>query len=71
MKKAQTFYVLLLTITYLWMFQMSDLSVALKSTEKLYTFPFKEISLELIVPNVYDMDMLFRQNWGGKLTFLL
>ena len=53
------------------MFQMSGLSVALKSTEKLYTFPFKEISLELIVPNVYDMDMLFRQNWGGKLTFLL
>ena len=42
------------------MFQMSDLSIALKSAKKSYTFPFQEMSLESVAPN--SLDMLHRQN---------
>ena len=51
------------------MFQMSDLSIALKSAKKSYTFPFQEMSLESVAPN--SLDMLHRQNWVEKLKFLL
>ena len=37
------------------MFNMSDLSIALQSTEKAYTFPFKDIFLDSIAPNPLDM----------------
>ena len=42
------------------MFIMSDLSVALESTEKSSIFPFKDTSLESTAPN--PLDMLPRQN---------
>ena len=42
------------------MFNMSDLSVALQSTGKSYTFPFKDTSLDSVAPN--SLDMLPRQN---------
>ena len=41
------------------MFNMSDLSIALQSTEKSYTFPFKGTSIESITPN--PLNMLPRQ----------
>ena len=34
---------------------MLHLSIALHSTEKSYTSPFNETSLELIAPNLLDM----------------
>ena len=37
------------------MFNMSDLLIALQSTEKLYTFPFKGASLVSVAPNPLDM----------------
>ena len=37
------------------MFNMPDLSIALQSTEKSYTFPFKDNSLDSVAPNPLDM----------------
>ena len=51
------------------MFNMSDLSVELKLTEKSYTFSFKDISSDSVALN--PLDILPKQNWVGKLTFLL
>ena len=45
------------------MFSMSDLSIALSSTEKHTYF------LESVAPNL--LDMLPKQNWVRKLTLLL
>ena len=42
------------------MFNASDLSIASKSTEESYTFPFKDASLESIAPN--PLNMLPKQN---------
>ena len=42
------------------MFNMSDLSIELYSTGKLYTFKFKEHSLDLV--GVNPLDILPRQN---------
>ena len=49
------------------MFTVLALSVELQSTEKSYTFSFKDTSLEPIKPILFDM--LPRQNWAGRLTF--
>ena len=49
------------------MFNMSDLSIALQSTEKAYTFPFKDIFLDSIAPN--PLDMLPKQIWVRNSTF--
>ena len=49
------------------MFSMSDLSIALQSTEKSYTFPLKDTSLTSIAS---DISGTFpRQNWVGKLIY--
>ena len=48
---------------------MSDLSMELYSTEKLYTFPFKDTSIDSLALN--PPDILYKQNRIGKLTFLL
>ena len=48
---------------------MSDLSIELQSTEKLYTFPFKDTSLDSAALNLSDI--LPKQNRVGKLRFLL
>ena len=42
------------------MFNMSDMLIALQSTEKSNTFPFKDISLDLVALN--SLDILLRQN---------
>ena len=51
------------------MFNVSDLSIELKSTVKSYTFPFNDVSLGLV--ELDPLDILPRRNWVGKLTFLL
>ena len=51
------------------MFNMSDLSVEFQCTEKSYTFPFKDTSLDSVALN--PLNILLRQNWVGKLTFKL
>ena len=48
---------------------MLDLSIELSSTEKSYTFPFKDTSQESLEPTL--LDMLPAQNRVGKLTFPL
>ena len=53
----------------MWKFNMSDLSIELQSTEKLYTFPFKDTSLDSAALNLSDI--LPKQNRVGKLRFLL
>ena len=45
------------------------LFLPIKSTEKSYTFPFKDTSLESIAPIL--LDVLPSQNSVGQLTFLL
>ena len=42
------------------MFSMSDISIALKLTERSYTFTFKNTSLNSVPPN--PLDMLLRQD---------
>ena len=42
------------------MFNMSDLSIELQSTEKSYTFPFKDNSLDSVALN--PLEILPRQN---------
>ena len=42
------------------MFNISDLSIVLQSTEKSYLFPFKNTSLDSVSP--IPLDMLPRQN---------
>ena len=49
------------------MFTVLALSVELQSTEKSYTFSFKDTSLGPIKPIL--LDMLPTQNWAGRLTF--
>ena len=51
------------------MFNMSDLSIELLSTEKSYTFLLKGTSLDSVAIN--PLDILQRQNWVWKLTYLL
>ena len=34
---------------------MTNLSIELQSTEKSYTFPFKDTSLDSVAPNPLDM----------------
>ena len=51
------------------MFNMPDSSIELESTEKPSTSPFKDNSLDSLVLN--PLDILPRQNWAKKLTFLL
>ena len=51
------------------MFKMLDLSIALSSNEKSYTFPLKDNSFKPSLSNSFYM--LPRQNWDGELTFLL
>ena len=48
---------------------MSDLLIELQSTEKLYTFPFKDTSLDSATLNLSDI--LPKQNRVGKLRFVL
>ena len=47
---------------------MRDLSIELQSTEKSYTFPFKGSSPHSVLQN--PLNILLRENWVGKLTFL-
>ena len=42
------------------MFNMSDLLIELQSTEQSYTFPSKDISLDLVALN--PLDKFLRQN---------
>ena len=49
------------------MFNMSDLSRALQSTEKSYTFPLKDTSLTSIASDISGM--FPRQNCVGKLIY--
>ena len=49
------------------MFNMSDLSIEFYSTEKSYTFPFKDTSLDSEALNTSDI--VPKPNWVGKLTF--
>ena len=51
------------------MLNMSDLSIELKSTEKSYTFPFKDTFLDSVVLN--PLDILPRQKWVGKLNIFI
>ena len=51
------------------MFNNLDLSIALQSTEKSYTLPFKDTSPDSKGLNL--LDMLPWQNWVEKWTFLL
>ena len=51
------------------MFNMLHLSIELQSAEKSYKFPFTDTSLDSVALN--PVDILPRQNWVGKLTFLL
>ena len=51
------------------MFNISDLPIALQSTEKMKTFAPKDTSLDLAAWN--SSDILLKQNWVEKLTFLL
>ena len=48
------------------MFTVLALSVELQSTEKSYTFSFKDTSLGPIKPIL--LDMLPTQNWAGRLN---
>ena len=51
------------------MFNTSDSSISLQSTEKLYTFPLKDTSLEAIVS---DFSNIFpRKKWVGKLKLII
>ena len=62
---------LFLLIKYLWVFNMSDLSIYQQQCNQQKNhahFLFKEASLELIAP--YALDVVLRKNWLGKLTFL-
>ena len=68
-KKAQHYFILLFAIKYLQMFNMSDLSIELQSTEKSHTFPFKDASLDSILLN--PLHIVPRKKWVRKLTFLL
>ena len=67
--KAEHYFTLFFVIEYSWMFNISDLSIELWSTEKLYTFSFKDTSINSVALN--PLDILPRQNWFGKLPFLL
>ena len=49
------------------MFNMSDLSIELSSSKNLYTFPFKDTSLDSIA--LIPLEILLKQNCVGKLTF--
>ena len=51
------------------MFNISDLSIVLWSTEKSNPFPFRDTSLESIGLNA--IDMLSWKNWVGELAFLI
>ena len=44
--KDKHYFILFLLIKYLWMFNMSDLSIESQSTEKSYTFSCKDTSLQ-------------------------
>ena len=51
------------------MFNTSDSSISLQLTEKLYTFPLKDTSLESIVS---DFSNIFpRKKWVGKLKLII
>ena len=50
-------------------FNMSDLSIALQSTETLQTFPFKDTFLDSVAAN--PSDVFSKQNRPGKLKFYL
>ena len=51
------------------MFNTSDSSISLQSTEKLYTFPLKDTSLESIVS---DFSNIFpRKKWVGNLKLII
>ena len=49
------------------MFKMLDLSTALYSTEKSYTFPLKDTSFKSLLSN--SLDMLPRQNRDDSYYF--
>ena len=49
------------------MFNISDLSIELPSTEKSYTFPFKDTSLDSVAVN--PSEILPRQNWVESWQF--
>ena len=51
------------------MFNISDLSIELQSTEKSYIFLFKDTSLDIIPLSL--LEILPRKNCVIKLTFLL
>ena len=51
------------------MFLVSDLSIELLSTEKLYIFLFKDTSLDSVALNPSEISP--KQNQVGKLKFLL
>ena len=51
------------------MFNTSDSSISLQSTEKLYTFPLKDTSLESIVSDFSNISP--RKKWVGKLKLII
>ena len=51
------------------MLSTSNLSMELWLAEKSYIFPFKNTSLDSAA--LKPLDILPRQNWVGKLTFVL
>ena len=62
-------FILFVVIKYFFMCNISNLSIELKSTEKTYTFPFKDTSLDSVARN--SLDMLLRMNRVGKFKFSL
>ena len=53
--KPKHCFKLFLTMKYLWIFNILDLSIALQSTEKSYTPLFKDTSLESVSLNPLDI----------------
>ena len=51
------------------MFYISDLSTELQLTEKSYIFPFTDTSLDPVLLD--PLEILSRQNWVGKLEFII
>ena len=69
LNKVEHYFILFLVIEYLWVFNFWDLLTEMYSTEKPYTFLFKDTSLDSVALN--PLEILPKQNWVGRLTFLL
>ena len=55
--KSKHYFILILTIKYLWKSDISDSSIALKSTEKSYIFSLRETAL-MLLESVYQICFL-------------